>query len=61
MRNLGNSLRLRYLHALGQDVPIPGDEDKTFYQGEYLIDIANQLIAEKGDTEKIVAEIMAKR
>jgi arginyl-tRNA synthetase len=50
MRNLGNSLRIRYLHALGTSIEIPGDEDKSFYQGEYLIDIAKQLVAEKGNS-----------
>jgi arginyl-tRNA synthetase len=50
MRNLGNSLKLRYLEALGHNVIIPGDEDKTFYQGEYLKDFARQLVAEVGDS-----------
>lgn len=48
MQNLGNSLRLRYLQALGQDIAVE-DEDK-FYQGEYLIDFAKELVEEKGDT-----------
>jgi arginyl-tRNA synthetase len=47
MRNLGNSLRIRYLQALGLPVEI---DEKGFYQGEYLIDIAKQLVAEKGNT-----------
>jgi arginyl-tRNA synthetase len=46
MRNLGGSLRVRYLQALG--VPVEYDE-ANFYQGEYLIDIAKQLVAEKGN------------
>lgn len=50
MHNLGNSLRIRYLQALGLPVEIPGDKDKSFYQGTYLIDIAKQLIAEQGNS-----------
>jgi arginyl-tRNA synthetase len=50
MTNLGNSLRIRYLEALGMPVEIPGSGDKTFYHGEYLRDFAKQLIAEKGNT-----------
>ncbi|PJF31077.1 MAG: arginine--tRNA ligase [Phototrophicales bacterium] len=50
MRNLGESLRIRYLQALGQQVDIPDIE--KFYQGEYLIDYAKELIAEKGDALK---------
>jgi arginyl-tRNA synthetase len=48
MVNLGNSLRVRYLDALGLPVEIPASDDKTFYQGEYLKDFALELIAEKG-------------
>lgn len=48
MVNLGNSLRIRYLQALGKTVEA-GENDKSFYQGEYLIDIANQLAAEQGE------------
>lgn len=50
MRNLGESLRIRYLQALGQEVEIPDME--KFYQGEYLIDYAKDLIDEKGDALK---------
>lgn len=46
MRNLGNSLRLRYLEALGRPVEIP--DDGTFYQGDYLIDFAQELVKEHG-------------
>ena len=52
MRNLGNSLRLRYLEALGRDVAIPSADDasgKWFYRGEYLIEFANDLVREHGD------------
>ncbi len=48
MRNLGNSLRLRYLEALGRPVEIP--DDGTFYQGDYLIDFAHELVREHGDS-----------
>lgn len=45
MHDLGNSLRIRYLEALGQPVQIP---ETDFYQGEYLKDFARDLVAEKG-------------
>jgi len=45
MRILGHSLRARYLQALGQDVPLPEEG----YQGEYLADIAAQLVDQYGD------------
>ncbi len=48
MQNLGNSLRIRYLEALGLPVEIPDEKDKTFYRGEYLGDIARQLTADVG-------------
>lgn len=44
MRNLGKSLRIRYLQELG----IPTDGELT-YQGEYLVDFAKQLVTEQGD------------
>ena len=49
MRNLGNSLRVRYLQALGRDVPTPETSDDTFYRGEYLVDFAQDLVREQGD------------
>ncbi|GAB4509710.1 MAG: arginine--tRNA ligase [Anaerolineae bacterium] len=49
MRNLGSSLRIRYLEALGKDVEVPGPDDEKFYQGDYLIDFAKDLVAEQGD------------
>jgi arginyl-tRNA synthetase len=48
MRNLGNSLRMRYLEALGRPIEVP--TDGTFYQGDYLIDFAKELVEEKGDS-----------
>jgi arginyl-tRNA synthetase len=50
MQNLGKSMRLRYLQALGKPVEMPGEEDKTFYHGSYLVDFAKELVAEKGDS-----------
>jgi arginyl-tRNA synthetase len=50
MTNLGNSMRVRYLEALDLPVEIPAADDKTFYQGEYLKDFAQDLISEKGNT-----------
>jgi arginyl-tRNA synthetase len=41
MRNLGDSLRVRYLQALGQSVEFP----EEYYQGSYLIDLARDLAA----------------
>ncbi len=42
---LGKSLMSRYLQQLGIDVPFPAD----YYQGEYLIEIAAELVSEHGD------------
>lgn len=50
MVNLGNSLRLRYLEALGRPVQLPEQDDTNFYRGEYLIEFAKELIAERGDS-----------
>ncbi|MBZ0276607.1 MAG: arginine--tRNA ligase [Anaerolineae bacterium] len=47
MHNLGNSLRIRYLEALGQPVEIPTE---GFYQGDYLKDFAQQLVTEQGSS-----------
>ncbi len=44
MTNLGKSLRLRYLQALGDAI----DENELSYQGEYLKDIATKLVADQG-------------
>ncbi len=48
MRVLGESLKARYLERLGLDHQFPEDG----YQGSYLYDIADQLIAEQGDALK---------
>ncbi len=50
MRVLGDSVKLRYLELLGQKIDFPSD----YYQGEYIKDIAQNLIDEFGD--KIVSE-----
>ncbi|HYO88962.1 MAG TPA: arginine--tRNA ligase [Candidatus Limnocylindrales bacterium] len=50
MRALGNSLRIRYLEALGRPVEMTDDERSHFYQGEYLKDFAVHLAEEVGDT-----------
>ncbi len=46
MRVLGESVRLRYLELLGDDLEFPED----YYQGEYIKEIANLLMEEYGDT-----------
>lgn len=48
MRILGDSLRLRYLELLGENIEFP----EEYYQGEYLKEIASQLIQEYGDSLK---------
>ncbi len=48
MRVLGESVRLRYLQELGEDISFPDDH----YQGEYIRDIARDLIKEFGDSLK---------
>jgi len=42
---LGETTRIRYLQLLGQDVELSDEH----YQGDYIIDIARELIAEHGD------------
>jgi len=45
MRVLGESVRVRYLQLLGEEIEFPDD----LYQGEYIIDIAKLLFDENGD------------
>lgn len=52
MRNLGNSLRLRYLEALGQPLALTPEDEATFYRGSYLVEFAQQLVVEQGDALK---------
>ncbi len=49
MISLGNSLKIRYLQALGKDVPTPDASDTSFYRGEYLQDFAQEMAALHGD------------
>ncbi len=48
MRILGDSLRLRYLELLGENITFP----ENYYQGDYLREIAQKLVDEKGDSLK---------
>ncbi|MDZ4769032.1 MAG: arginine--tRNA ligase [Chloroflexota bacterium] len=50
MRNVGSSLKIRYLQAIGVPVEQPDAKDDSFYQGDYLIDFARELAAEVGDS-----------
>lgn len=52
MRVLGESVRARYLELLGRERTFPEDG----YQGEYIYDIARELIDEAGDALADVAE-----
>jgi arginyl-tRNA synthetase len=49
MRNVGSSLRIRYLEALGKPITIPDESDESFYRGDYLSDFARDLAAEVGE------------
>jgi arginyl-tRNA synthetase len=46
MEMLGNSVRLRYLESLGQEIEFPKDH----YQGDYIREIAAKIRAEHGDS-----------
>ena len=48
MRVLGDSVRLRYLRLLGQEIEFPED----YYQGEYIKEIALSLFEEYNDSLK---------
>ena len=48
MRILGDSVRLRYLQLLGEDIEFPDD----YYQGDYITDIARQIHNENGEKLK---------
>lgn len=45
MRVLGDSVKLRYLKIIGDDIVFPED----YYQGEYIKDIAMQIFIKHGD------------
>ncbi len=49
---LGASLSARYMTALGIDTPVPEDG----YHGEYLVDLAKQIIERDGDVYKNLDE-----
>ncbi len=59
MRILGDSVRLRYLELIGEDVDFPIE----YYQGEYIKEIAQHLVDEYQDTlkEKSAEEIFKQR
>jgi len=42
---LGKSVKLRYLQLLGQTVELAEEH----YQGEYIVELARELLAERGD------------
>lgn len=48
MRMLGDSVKLRYLELLGEQINFPED----YYQGEYIKDIAQKALDENGDKLK---------
>lgn len=48
MHVLGESLRIRYLQALGHEIDLP----EQSYKGEYLVDFAAELVQEQGDALK---------
>ncbi len=48
MRVLGDSVKLRYLELLGEKISFPED----YYQGDYIKDIAKNLVNEYGDKLK---------
>jgi arginyl-tRNA synthetase len=48
MQTLGESLRARYLQALGLDVPFP----ENGYQGDYMVELGEKLKAERGNAMK---------
>jgi len=53
MRVLGESTRARYLELLGLPSQFPEDG----YQGDYIVDIAREMIAEQGDSLKDQADV----
>jgi arginyl-tRNA synthetase len=53
MKLLGESVRVRYLQAHGIDASMPPDG----YQGEYIVDIARALKAERGDSLVTVTDL----
>ncbi len=54
MRVLGESTRARYLELLG----LPGQFPEDGYQGEYITDIARQMIAEHGSSLQDLSDVV---
>lgn len=55
---LGASLAARYLQVLGEDAPVPADG----YQGEYLVQMAREIVEEHGDAFRALpADELARR
>ncbi len=52
MRTLADSIYIRYCQELGDDIPFPEEG----YKGEYIIEIAKEIIVEKSDSLKNVGE-----
>ncbi|HOR29531.1 MAG TPA: arginine--tRNA ligase [Candidatus Sumerlaeota bacterium] len=52
MKKLGESLRARYLQALGEDAPMPEDG----YMGDYMVDLGRRLMEERGDALRATAD-----
>ncbi len=52
MKTLGESLRIRYLQALGQDIPFI----ENGYKGDYMVELGQKLAAEKGDSMQAVTD-----
>ena len=48
MRKLGESVRVRYLQEIGENVELPEDA----YQGQYIIEIAKLLVQDQGEALK---------
>jgi len=55
MLKFGQSLAARYAERLGVDMPVPDDG----YLGEYLLEVADRLIAEVGDRYRSAVEAAA--
>ncbi len=52
MRTLAESIYIRYCRELGDDLPFPEDG----YKGEYIVEIAKEIITAKGDSLRNVGE-----
>ncbi|MDP1676904.1 MAG: arginine--tRNA ligase [Bacteroidota bacterium] len=52
MRTLAESIYIRYCQELGEDLPFLEEG----YKGEYIVDIAKEIIAKKGDSLKNVGD-----